>query len=564
MLPQSITAPLGRLSWLLSALAVGLSGNFLLQQAEGPGVNFAILFGVLAIGSLWTVRQERGRTGRPSEGSEGSESSEATGWIIGAVALTTVAFLFRDAPALHILTFLTASAAFAFATLRGGRNWLRGAGMLAPIESVAGTILATARGPLPRLSGPLLRGIVLVIPVLLIFGALLTEADPIFAARVSAVTRILIPEMLVDHLILTTVLTWLAAGYLTGLARGTAFVERLPAWMRRPAVGVVEVNLVLGPVAVLVLGFVAVQTQTLLGGDAFVQQTPGLTYATYAREGFAQLVIATALILPLLLAGSGIVHGASGTEGARGPQGNDRTQGTDGSAGAEGTEIGRAKIGSVRLFRGLAVLLIILLLLMAASAMARVTIYQDAFGLTEMRLYAAVFLGWLMLVALGSGVTLLRGRLRALPGPLLISGVAVIAGLVVANPHSLVARDQLSRGDRMDAAYVASLSADAVPTVVAAYPSLSPPMQDALRDAWLTRWGPEGPRNRPWHSSNWAEERGRRALLPLLASWDRGTEETWDDAPQDPSGERERPFERGQAPAPESRQAPASDPDLGG
>jgi hypothetical protein len=486
---QTPVTALMQQGWIIAALVIGLSGNLLLQPAEGVGVNLAILFGILGVASLSTLRQA-GRALR----------SEATGWIVGAVLLTTSAFLFRDAPTLHILAFLAAGAAFSFATRRGGNNWLREGGVIAPLEAIAGTVFHTARGPLPRCSGPLFRGLVIAVPILLLFGALLTEADPIFAARLNKILETLVPAFLIDHLLLTAVLTWLAAGYLTGLVRGTAFLERLPPWARRLNLGAVEVNLVLGLVSVLFVGFLVVQTQTLWGGDEFVQKTPGLTYAIYAREGFFQLVVATALILPLLTVGTWLVHGPSNITSPQAP-----------------------RPGQVRLFRHLASLHVVLLLLMAASAMARVRIYQDAFGLTEMRLYAAVFLGWLMLAALWFGVSMFRGRRRAFPGPLLISAFGILAGLIAVNPDAIVARDQLARGDRMDVAYVASLSADAMPSVVAAFSSLPAEHQGALRSAWLKRWGPEGPRLRPWHSWSWAEHRGRRALMTV-----------WPDTPETP------------------------------
>ena len=44
-------------------------------------------------------------------------------------------------------------------------------------------------------------------------------------------------------------------------------------------------------------GFVAVQVRVLFGGDRHVQDTDGLTYANYARQGFWQLAAVTVLTL---------------------------------------------------------------------------------------------------------------------------------------------------------------------------------------------------------------------------------------------------------------------------
>ncbi len=53
--------------------------------------------------------------------------------------------------------------------------------------------------------------------------------------------------------------------------------------------------------AALFLLFVVVQLRYFFGGAELVQRTTGLTHAQYARQGFFQLVAASALVLPVLL-----------------------------------------------------------------------------------------------------------------------------------------------------------------------------------------------------------------------------------------------------------------------
>src|SRR5690606_36158784 len=48
---------------------------------------------------------------------------------------------------------------------------------------------------------------------------------------------------------------------------------------------------------VMVLAFVLVQVGALVGGHGYVRRTAGLSYAEYARQGFGQLLAATALTL---------------------------------------------------------------------------------------------------------------------------------------------------------------------------------------------------------------------------------------------------------------------------
>jgi len=54
-----------------------------------------------------------------------------------------------------------------------------------------------------------------------------------------------------------------------------------------------------------------VQLRYFFGSAALIEQTSGLTYAGYARQGFFQLVTASALVLPILLGADHLVRGAA-------------------------------------------------------------------------------------------------------------------------------------------------------------------------------------------------------------------------------------------------------------
>lgn len=467
--------------WIVASLSLGIAGNLLLQTAQTVGFNLAILFFLLGLGSVGILRTL----------DRWNPRSEASGWITTGVLLTTCTFLFRDAPSLHVLAFLGGSAAFAFATLEGGRDWLRQGGLTAPIEAVTGTLLHTLMGPLPYLKGRFIRGAVVTAPLLLLFGALLAEADPIFAGHLNRLVSVLVPAQVREHLILTATLSWFASGYLSGLGRGTRFFQSMTSTSYRPRSGAFEVNLALSMVALLLMSFLIVQFYRLFGGSDVIADTPGLTYAEYARDGFTQLIVAVTLILPLLLMGQWLVQREAEIKGTR-------------------------MASHVRRFRWLAGIHVFLLLLLAASAASRVHLYQSIFGLTESRLYAVVFLGWLMLAALWLGLEMIRDeRYPTLRFPLILA-VAVIVTLVIASPDTLVAKNQLERGDALDPAYLASLSADAMPVIARGFHRLSPQVQEDLRNAWLERWGESGPKARTWHSWNWAEGRGIRAYDHMM------------------------------------------------
>ena len=160
---------------------------------------------------------------------------------------------------------------------------------------------------------------------------------------------------------------------------------RRAARAARAASGAAEVVVALALLDVLFLAFVAVQLRTFFGGDAFVQGEVGLTYAEYAREGFFQLVAATALAVPLLLAAEWVVRGRG--------------------------------VRAVRASRALSLVLVALLLVVVASALQRLRLYQREFGLTESRvlataavLWLAVVLAWLAATVLSAAAGALRGR----------------------------------------------------------------------------------------------------------------------------------------------------------
>jgi hypothetical protein len=233
--------------------------------------------------------------------------------------------------------------------------------------------------------------------------------------------------------------------------------------------GPVEAGILLGSICGLFGLFVATQLPYLFGGRATLTQTPGLTAAAYARRGFFELLAVMALAVPLLL----LIQWAT----RRGS--------------TWGTRLTRAGMG----------LAVVLLLAILASAMLRLALYADLFGLTETRIYAAAILTWLGLVLLLLAATTVLGRRRPFVFAATLAGFAVLLGLNAVGPDSLVASTNLARSGRpVDLSYLSGLSADAVPHLVEALPSLAPPERDRLTAALQDRWaGPARADRRSWN-----------------------------------------------------------------
>lgn len=247
----------------------------------------------------------------------------------------------------------------------------------------------------------------------------------------------------------------------------------------------VEVGVVLGLLNVLFACFVVVQFRYFFGGAARVLSVTELTYAEYARRGFFELTWVAGLVLPLLL----ITH-ALLQRGNR-------------SAAAE------------RIFRPLAGTQVALLFVIMASAVARMRLYQSEYGLTELRLYTTAFMLWLGLVFVWFAWTVLvRSSRQRFACGALVAAFLTVGLLHLLNPDAYIVRANAAHaraGRAFDAAYAASLSADAVPALVYAMPSLSREERCLVARELSALWSQPAP-GEDWRSWNLARSRAWRTV----------------------------------------------------
>ena len=183
------------------------------------------------------------------------------------------------------------------------------------------------------------------------------------------------------------------------------------------------------------LAFIAAQARALVGGRDYIEATTGLTYADYVHQGFGQLTLATALTVLVVWIASR--RAGDGVE--------DR-----------------------RWLRGSLGLLCVLTLLVVASALRGMSVYQDAYGFTTLRLFVDVFEGWLGFVVLAIMVAGALGRGAWLPRIALLSGAVALVGLAAINPDAWVAGRNIDRYEatgKLDLRYLQELSADATPVI---------------------------------------------------------------------------------------------------
>ena len=378
-----------------------------------------------------------------------------------ALALTVPAFLL-DA---GWVVALDLAAAWILATAAVCGPWL--ASLIAPVIRL--TEAPALAPPLPSGVPPVVRGSVLGVVVVAPFVALFWQADAAFAQLGRDV-----PLPSADPLpgrVLTFALVFAAA---LGLALAARRPFRFPLPRSPKKLAPWEWAVPLALLDVLFLAFVVVQLAVLFGGHDRVLETAGLTYAEYAREGFWQLLAVAALTLALV--GAAVLV-------ADAPRRLHRL-----------------------LLRGLLGILCALTIVVLVSAVQRLLLYEDAFGLTRLRLVATAFalwLGGLFVLVVVAGVA---GRLRRRLAHVALVGTALaLLGFSLANPDRMIAERNVERWretGRVDAAYLRGLSADAAPALVElpAELGLLAELEAALA------------RDEPWSSFNLSRRRARDLL----------------------------------------------------
>ena len=283
----------------------------------------------------------------------------------------------------------------------------------------------------PRIPGGVARGLLLALPVTLAVGALLSSADAVFASFFHIPADI---GDLVLHVVLIALGAWWASALLR-TASSTAF--SMP--VARPwTLGVSESTTVLACLAVTLGAFAASQTVAFVRGADYVERTSGLSYAEYARSGFFQL-LAVGLI-------------SLATTWAVRPSLRRRSQVNLGLVVAAGNVV------------------------IAGVAIRRLFLYEDAYGLTMLRLGAVLVAVWISTVFVLTAIAIVRpgGRAWLLPAAVVTALAVLLVANVVNVEGFIVDRnvDRFAGTGKLDVDYLIGLSDDAVPTLVGRWDDL--------------------------------------------------------------------------------------------
>jgi hypothetical protein len=304
---------------------------------------------------------------------------------------------------------------------------------------------------------PVARGILIALPIVAVFAALLSSADVVFGQRLEDFIELFKLEKLPEYIFRLVYI--LAGAYaLAGVFLHAASQSRdeklvgeekalVPVFL-----GFIEASIVLGSVALLFATFVVIQFQYFFGGQANIQ-IDGYTYSEYARRGFGELVAVAVFSLLLILVAGGVTR--------------------------------RETALQRRVFSGLGIGIVALVLVMLISAFQRLLLYEAAYGFSRLRTYTHVFILWLalLLVAVVVLEILRREKVFALAALLASLGFALSLGIM--NVDGFIVRQNVARavqGEELDVTYLADISTDAIPALAAAYrtPSLPASVKEGV------------------------------------------------------------------------------------
>jgi hypothetical protein len=333
---------------------------------------------------------------------------------------------------------------------------------------------------------PILFGLFLAIPVVLLFGWILATADPVFARLMNEWIAIeQWPEYMLRGIFILILAYMMAGVYLFMLFKSNnQKLIGMGVEKKGGFIGGIEAITILACINLLFAVFVGVQFTYFFGGQSNIN-LEGFTYAEYARRGFFELVFVAVLSLMVFLGIGALAH--------------------------------RKNVKQRRIFSSLGILLVGLLGIILYSAFLRLGMYEMAYGFSRLRTYTHVFMVWLgVLLFLTAMLEVLR-KSRWFASALLFVSIGFTATLAIINVDAFIVKQNVARaqlGYELDVYYLTGLSDDAVPTLVQLYSiEQNPETREELGAVLLCKdYQAENQHNLDWRSTHVARTNARNLL----------------------------------------------------
>lgn len=329
------------------------------------------------------------------------------------------------------------------------------------------------------------KGIAMAIPALFIFLLLFSSADLIFQKYLSDLIRIDIEPETIFRSILILIATFACIGAYSYIFRKTENIVSAQQNNKSYTVGHIESSILLGSVNALFFVFILVQLTYLFGGESNIS-AQGFTYAEYARRGFFELIAVAIISFLLLLT----------TE----------------------KYIAKKETGHAPGFKILSSALIVQVILIMASAFTRLSLYEEAYGFTTLRLYSHAFIILLAVIFVLLLYKIYKDkRENTFAFRVFILITLFLAVMNFLNPDAFIARRNIERfatTGKLDIYYLSGLSDDAISETIKVLNISNEDLRKSFaRDLyWRAQNRTDSPHFSKWQSLNISRMKSEKIL----------------------------------------------------
>lgn len=405
----------------------------------------------------------------------GREDSQKSAYGIAVTVLSAViglSFLRNDDNALKFLLLMLVLCAYPLGlSILAGKN-RRDPGHVASILDAGNALFIRGFGDGPvavsslfknrtgeKSSGntwSVVKGLLIAVPVLLVLLTLLRLADAAFDQLVAKLPDLELGEILTT-LIFGSILSFPLLGMCLSLAHEPK-KELVPT--TRKGAAPATVNTVLICVCLVYVLYLMSQLAYFVSGFAGLLPS-GYTTAQYARRGFFEMAIVCALNLGIIGLSVWLVHKENGIPG---------------------------------LTKGLCLFIAAVTLFLVGSALSKMFLYIGVYGLTYLRVLTSLFMIWLALAVVLTGISLFRKV--SYMKTLVITALVIAAVVSWAGLDTFVAKYNVEayldgRLEAVDVAYLDRLDNAAVPYLAELLDCGDPEVEAQARDVLngAARWG---------------------------------------------------------------------------
>ena len=347
---------------------------------------------------------------------------------------------------------------------------------------------------------PIVRGILLAIPFVLILASLLAAADPIFEEKLFSILEIFKIENITEYFFRTINVLLMAYIFIGVLIQAihpkTSDEKPNPNTSSiNKFLGSMEASIVLGSIIALFASFLIIQFRYFFGGEANISET-GFTYSEYARRGFGELITVAVLSLGIYY----LFHSITRLETK----------------------------GLKRLFSLFSILIFLQVLVMLVSSYQRLVLYEQAYGFSRLRTYSHLFLPWIAVLILVVIILELLQKQGRFAISLLIFATGFVTTCILYNIDGSIAHQNIQRatisdqeGFALDFYYISELSTDAVPEILDGFLANDPATKDLLGADLACRWAKIQNSKIPgWQGFNLSYQNAKNLLEQNQNSWE--------------------------------------------